>query len=114
MVYGKEPRCRTAWKLFVCLVSMKYSQTNTEPSYTPRKLIAGLTQQSAQPEPQNSAGMQRGELNLRSEKPRKVGNYFCRWREDGDWGVGEGAYGKGTHPQKQLERKWKIGNSHRD
>uniref|UniRef100_A0ABI7XAA2 Solute carrier family 24 member 5 n=1 Tax=Felis catus TaxID=9685 RepID=A0ABI7XAA2_FELCA len=35
---------------------MKYSQTNTKPSYTPRKLIGGLTQQSAQPEPQNSAG----------------------------------------------------------
>ena len=25
-----------------------------------------------------------------------------------------GEYGKSTPPQKQLERKWKIGNSHRD
>ena len=28
-----------AWKLFVCLASMKRSQTNTKPSYTPRKLV---------------------------------------------------------------------------
>ena len=34
-----------------------------------RKLIGGLTQQSAQPEPQNSAGMWRGEVNLGREKP---------------------------------------------
>ena len=27
---------------------------------------------------------------------------------------GEGEYGKSTPPQKQLERKWKIGNSHKD
>ena len=60
---------RTAWKFFVCLVSMKYRQTNTKPSYTPRKLIGGLTQQSAQPEPQNSAGTWRGEVNLGREKP---------------------------------------------
>ena len=30
---------RTAWKFFVCLASMKYSQTNAKPSRTPRKLI---------------------------------------------------------------------------
>ena len=67
---------RIAWKIFVCLVSMKYSQTNNKPSYTPRKLIGGLTQQSAQPEPQNSAGKRCGEVNLGSKKPWKVGNYF--------------------------------------
>ena len=48
---------------FLCLVSMKYSQINTKPCCTPRKLILGLTQQSAQPEPQNSAGTQRREVN---------------------------------------------------
>ena len=48
---------------------MKYSQINTEPSYTPSKLIGGLTQQSAQPEPQNSAGTWPGEVNLGREKP---------------------------------------------
>nr|XP_060511930.1 uncharacterized protein LOC132693229 [Panthera onca] len=85
---GRSQDGRTAWKLFACLVSMKYSQTNTKPSYTPRKLIGRLTQQSAQPEPQNSAGTQHGELNLGSKKLRKVGNPFCRWREDGDWGEG--------------------------
>ena len=98
---------------FVCLMSMKYSQTNTKPSYTPRKLIGGLTQQSAQPEPQNSAGTRRGELNLGSKKLQKVGNHFFGQREDGDWGAG-GEYGKSTPPQKQLKRKWKIGNSFRD
>ena len=50
----------------VCLASMKYSQANTKPSYTPRKLIGGVTQQSAQPEPQNSAGTQHQEVNLGS------------------------------------------------
>ena len=68
---------------------MKYSQTNTKPSYTPRKLIGGLTQQSAQPEPQNSADTIHGEENLGSEKPLRVGNSFCRQREDGDWGGGQ-------------------------
>ena len=57
----------TAWKL-LCLASMKYSQTNTKPSYTPRKLIGGLTQQSAQPEPQNSAGTWHREVKLGREK----------------------------------------------
>ena len=54
---------------FLCVLSMKYSQTNTKPSYTSRKLIAGLIQQPAQPEPQNSAGTWRGEVNLGREKP---------------------------------------------
>ena len=66
---GRSQDGKTACKFFVCLTSMKYSQTNTEPSYTPRKLIGGLTQQSAQPKPQNSAGMWHGELNLGREKP---------------------------------------------
>ena len=52
---------------------MKYSQTNTKPFYAPRKLIGGLTQQSAQPEPQNSAGTQCRKVNLGSKKPQKVG-----------------------------------------
>ena len=31
------------------------------------------------------------------------------------WRLGRGAeYGKSTPPQKQLERKWKIGNRLRD
>ena len=78
----------TARKFFVCLASMKCSQTNTKPSYTPRKPIGGLTQQSTQPEPQNSAGTQHEELNLGSKKPQKVGSPFCGQREDGDWGGG--------------------------
>ena len=86
---------------------MKYSQTNTKPSYTPRKLSGGLTQQSAQSEPQNSAGTWRREVNLGSKKPLTVGNGFCGPREDGDWVGGE--YGKSTPPQKQLEKveNWK-------
>ncbi|GAB5570122.1 olfactory receptor 4S1 [Prionailurus iriomotensis] len=53
--WGRSQDGGRAWKFFVCLASMKYSQTNTKPSYTLRKLIGGLTQQSAQPEPQYSA-----------------------------------------------------------
>ena len=45
---GRSQDGGTAWKFFVCLVSMKYSQTNTKPSYTPRKPIARLPQHSAQ------------------------------------------------------------------
>ena len=63
---------------------MKYSQTNTEPSYTPRKPTGGSTQQSAQPEPQNSAGTWHGEVTLGREKAQE-GRCFCEWREDGDW-----------------------------
>ena len=58
----------TAWKLFVCLTSVKYSQTNTKPSYTARKPIGGLTQQSAQPKPQNSVGTRSGQVKLGREK----------------------------------------------
>ena len=72
-------------EVFVSLASMKYSQTNNKPSCTPRKLIGGLTQHSAQPEPQNSAGTWHGEVNLGSEKPRQ-GRCFCGQREDGDGG----------------------------
>ena len=85
---------------------MKYSQTNTKPSYTPRKLIGGLTQQSAQPEPQISAGARQEEVNF-------LQGPTCAGRERTVMGVG-GEYGKSTPPQKQLERKWKIGNSLRD
>ena len=84
---GEEPR-REQHGSFLCLLSMKYSQTNTKPSYTPRKLLGGLTQQSAQPEPENSAGTRCREVNLGSEKPQTVGSYFCRQREDSDWGGG--------------------------
>ena len=94
---------RTAWKLFVCLTSMKYSQTNTKPSYTPRKPTGRLTQQSAQPEPQNSAGMRHEELNLGSKKPRKIGNHFCGQREDGNWGAG-GNTGKAPLPKSSRNR----------
>ena len=62
---------------FVCLASMKWSQTNTKPSYRPRKLIGGLTQQSAQPDPQNSAGTWHGEVNWGTEKPWMARSYFC-------------------------------------
>ena len=58
---------------FLCLVSMKYSQINTKPCCTPRKLIWELTQQSAQPEAQNSAGTRRGEVNWGRGKPRRAG-----------------------------------------
>ena len=52
----------------------------------------------------------RGELWSEKEQ---VGRYFCKQREDRDW-AGWGEYRKSTPPQKQLERKWKIGNSRRD
>ena len=86
---------------------MKYIQTNTKPSYTPRKLIAGLTQQSAQPEPQNSAGTRHGELNLGSEKPRQVGNRFCGHREDRDWG-GRQNTGKAALPKSSWRESGKL------
>ena len=101
----------TAWKFFVCLLSMKYSQTNTKPTYTTRKLTGGLTQQYAQPEPQNSAGTQHRKVNLGSGKVQE-GRCFCERIEDADWMRGE--YRKSTPAHKQLERKWKIGNSRRD
>ena len=93
--------------LCVCLTSMKYCQTNTKPSCTPRKLIGGLTQQSAQPEPQNSAGTWHGEVNLGSEKPRKLGNCFRRWREDRDWG-GRENMGKAPLPKSSWRESGKL------
>ena len=102
---------RTAWKFFVCLTSVKYSQTNTKPSYIPRKRTGGLIQQSAQPEPQTSAGMWRREVNLGSERRRKGGAFASGERTETRGG---GEYGKSIPPQKQLERKWNIGNSRRD
>ena len=100
-----------AWKLFVCLTSIKYNQTNTEPSYIPRKLIGGLTQQSAQPEPPNCRYVVwRAELGeqeaLKDREPLL--------RVERAWRLGRGVEnGKITPPQKQMERKWKIRNSHR-
>ena len=104
----------TGWKFSVCLASMKYSQTNTKPSYTPRKLIGGLTQQSAQPEPQNSAGTWHREVNWGREKCGRQGAAFaCQERTETGLGVGWRIREKHS-PQKQLERKWKSGNSRRD
>ena len=84
---------------------MKYSQTNTEPSYTPRKLTGGLTQKSAQPEAQNSAGTWHGEVNLGSERRGK--EVILRAERRRRLGVG-GEYGKSTPPQKQLEESGKL------
>ena len=92
---------------FCVSLSLKYSQTNTKPSYTPRKLIGGLTQQSAQLEPQNSAGMRRGEVNLGSQKPQKVGKHFCGGRKDGDWGGGENM-GKAPLPKSSWRESEKL------
>ena len=86
---------------------MKYSQTNTEPSYTPRKLTGGLTQQSAQTEAQNSAGTRHGEVNLGNEKAQE-GRCFCKQREDGDCGGWGRRIRKSTPPQKQLEESGKL------
>ena len=86
---------------------MKYSETNSKPSYTPRKLIGGLTQQSAQPEPQNSVGTQSTEVNLVSEKLQSVGNHFGRQREDRDWGGGENK-GKAPLPKSSWRESGKL------
>ena len=94
-------------EFFVSLASMKCSQTNTKPSYTPRKLIGRLTQQSAQPEPQNPAGIRHEELSSGSKKPRKVGNPFCGWREDGDWG-GKEHMGKAPLPKSSWRKSGKL------
>ena len=96
----------TTWKYFVCRASMKYNQTNTKPSWTPRKLIWGLTQQSAQPEPQNSAGTQLGEVNLGREKSLRTGRCFaCGQRTE----MGR-EFRKSTAPPKAAAKKvekWK-------
>ena len=107
----EKPRWQNSMEV-VCLTSMKYSKTNTKLSYIPRKLITGLTQQSAQPEPQNSAGTWRGEANLGREKPA-VGKELPLQVERGQR-LGWGRIRESTPSQKQLERKWKIGNSRRD
>ena len=104
---GRSHDGGTAWKLFVCLMPMKYSQTNTKPSYTPRKLIGGLTQESAQPEPQNSAGTWHKEVNLGSEKLWRVGSCFCGQREDGDLGGGENT-GKAPLPKRSQRESGKL------
>ena len=91
--------------IFVCLASMKYRQTNTKPSYTPRKLMGGLTQQSAQSEPQNSAGTRHGEVNWGREKLQRTGNYFCMWREGRD---GEENTGKAPLPKSSWKESAKL------
>ena len=98
---------------YLGVTSMKYSQTNTKPSYTPRKLIRGLTQQSAQPGPQNSAGTWGGEGNLGRQKlvaDREPLFQAERGQRVGRWGrIRE----KHSSP-KAAGEKWKIGNSCRD
>ena len=54
--------------------------------------------------------VQRGELGEQEGTGREVLLQAERGQRLGE--VRE--YGKSTPPQKQLERKWKIGNSHRD
>ena len=109
-MWGKSQDVGTAWKFSVCLASMKYSQTDTKarPSYTPRKLIGRLTQQSAQPEPQNSAGMQHREVNLRREKPWGAGSRFCVRREEGDGGRVGGNMGKAPLPKSSWRESGKL------
>ena len=99
---------------FVCLASMKCSQTNTETTYTPSKLIGGSRQQSAQPEAQNSACMHHGQVNLGREKLAAHREPLLQAERPLRLGGWEGKYGKSTPCQKQLERKWKIGKSCRD
>ena len=53
--------------------------------------------------------MWRGELGERKDAEGRE-PLLCVERQDGD---GDVEYGKNTPPQKQLDRKWKIGNSHR-
>ena len=96
----------TAWKFFVCLASTKCSQTNTQPSYTPRKLIGGLTQQSAQPEPQNSAGTWHGEVKLGREASGGQGAAFAGG-ERTETGVGENM-GKAPLPKSSWRESGKL------
>ena len=86
---------------------MKYRQINTKPSCTPRKLIGGLKQQSAQPEPQNYAGSWCGGVNLGNRK----GGAFAS-EERIETGQGENM---GKAPLlKSSWREWNIGNRLRD
>ena len=59
----------------------EYSQNNIKPSCTPRKLM-GLTQQSAQPEPQNSVRTWCGDVNLRARSHGKGGAFAGRERKE--------------------------------
>ena len=65
---GEEPRRRNSMEVFCVSHIHEIQPANTKPSYTPRKLIGGLTQQSEQPEPQNSAGTWCRQVNLGREK----------------------------------------------
>ena len=53
-------------------------------------------------------------MNLGSKKLKLEGRYGERaergWTQGGECGIWE----KHPSPQKELERKWKIGNSRRD
>ena len=93
---------------------MKHSQTNTKPSYPAGKLTGGLTQQSAYLEPQNSAGIWHGEVNLESEEGQE-GRCFRVRRGEGDWAGGRGGreYGKPPVPKAGGENV-ENGNGSRD
>ena len=92
----------------MCLASMKYRQPNTKPSYTPRKLTGGLTQSSAQPESQNSAGTRPGEVNSGSEKVQE-GRCFAGGErtEMGLWGGVENT-GKAPLPKSSWRESRKL------
>ena len=91
--------------VFLHLACMKYSQINTKPFCTPRKLIWELTQQSAQPELQNSAGSLCREVNWGREKPWRAGSCFCLWREDRDAG---GEFRKSTPTKSSWRESGKV------
>ena len=107
---GRSQDAGIAWKFFVCLMSMRYHQTNSKLSYTPRKLTGGLTQQSSQPAPQNSAGTRHREVNWGERSRGGQGAAFAcgeRMEMAGAGGRGDGDnMEKAPPPQKKLERKW--------
>ena len=86
---------------------MKYSQVNTKPSCTPRKLILGVTQKSAQPEPQNSAGTWHGEVNWGREKMWRARSHLSLKREDVDGGWGWRIWEKHP-PQSSWKESGKV------
>ena len=92
-------------EVFLHLLSLKCSQINSKPSCTPQKLSGRLTQHSAQPEPQNSAGTRHREVNWGRERLQRVGRCFCGERTE-KWGEGTGK--APATPEKQPERKGRV------
>ena len=90
----------------MCLASVKYSQTNTKLPYTPRKLIGGLTQQYAQPEPQNSAGTWHGEVDLGREAGGGQRAAFAGGKRT-ETGAGENT-GKEPLPKSSWRKSGKL------